>query len=415
MIVVAERPAADLVAALGAAGAFPIVESSWADAPTAFVAVKPEAIIIAEGGPAPSEAAARMLCLQVATLSGPIVPVIAPVHAGHDTPIPIALPVDAALPPERLVARLRGALRVRALHATVLRRMQAFADKHGKPVSLPVSDPLEDATVLIVGRGRSYPAMSVAIGERVGILGALSVETAAQHLNARDIDGIVVGDGFSPRMVEAFLTVLVQDPRFRDIPVAVLGALPPDLASELPNVDEVSGDPAKIIERILPLVRLHAFDARLKRMLKTLDADGIYDHETGLLTHDAFWNDLGNVIEDAGFRGNAISVARFAFDGPLDRRASLEGARLVGRLMRSVDFASRDDDGSIYAVFTQTDLRAAHVIARRIAGVLKQTTLSPQREQGNMVAHVTLATFKAGDTLDTLMLRVMGSRAVAAE
>ena len=44
------------------------------------------------------------------------------------------------------------------------------------------------------------------------MIGALSVETAARHLNARDIDGIVVGDGFSPRMVEAFLTVLAQEP-----------------------------------------------------------------------------------------------------------------------------------------------------------------------------------------------------------
>ena len=51
------------------------------------------------------ETVARMLCLQVATLNGPIVPVVAPVHAGQETPIPIALPVDAALPLERLVAR----------------------------------------------------------------------------------------------------------------------------------------------------------------------------------------------------------------------------------------------------------------------------------------------------------------------
>ncbi len=415
MIVVAEQPAPDLVAALSAAGAFPIVEANWADAPTAFVAVKPGAVVIAEPSPAPSESAARMLCLQVATLNGPIVPIVARVNAGQQAPLPTALPVDAALPPERLVARLRAALRVRTLHATVLRRLETFAEKHGTSVSLPLNDVLEEATVLIAGRGGSYPALSVAIGERVGMLGALSVEAAAQHLNSRDVDGIVIGDGFSPRMVEAFLTVLAQDPRFRDIPVALLGELPPDLANELPNVDQVSGEPAQIIERMVPLVRLHAFDARLKRMLKTLDADGIFDPDTGLLTHDAFWTDLSKVFEEAAERGTAMSVARFSFDGPLDRRASLDGARLVGRLMRNIDFASRDDDGSIYAVFTQTDLRSAHVVARRIAAVLKQTMLSPHRDHAHSAANVTLATFKAGDSLDTLMLRVMGSRAVAAE
>jgi len=41
LIVVADSPAAGLGAALSAAGAFPIVETKWADAPTAFVSVKP--------------------------------------------------------------------------------------------------------------------------------------------------------------------------------------------------------------------------------------------------------------------------------------------------------------------------------------------------------------------------------------
>jgi hypothetical protein len=77
MIVVADSPATDLVDALVAAGAFPIVETTWADAPTAFVSVKPTAVVIAEPGAPPDESAARMLCLQIATAKGTIVPVIA--------------------------------------------------------------------------------------------------------------------------------------------------------------------------------------------------------------------------------------------------------------------------------------------------------------------------------------------------
>ena len=77
LIVVAEQPATDLVEALSAAGAFPIVEAKWADAPAAFLTVKPSAIVVAEPGPPANASSARMLCLQVATLNGPIVPVIA--------------------------------------------------------------------------------------------------------------------------------------------------------------------------------------------------------------------------------------------------------------------------------------------------------------------------------------------------
>ena len=45
------------------------------------------------------------------------------------------------------------------------------------------------------GRPRPvYPPLSVALGECAVLIGALTVEAAAKHLNSRDIDGIVLGD-----------------------------------------------------------------------------------------------------------------------------------------------------------------------------------------------------------------------------
>jgi hypothetical protein len=414
LIVVAEQPAAELVQALSAAGAFPIVESKWSDAPAAFVTVKPAAIVIAEPGAPANIASARMLCLQVATVNGPIVPIVARVCGVEDVAVPIALPADATLPVDRLLARLQFAMRVRALHATVLRRIELFTSHDGKLPALPVGDALVDATVLIAGRGPLYPTLSVAMGERVKVAGALSVEAAARHLNARDVDGIVVGDGFSPRMVEAFLTVLAQEPRFRDIPVAVIGDTPPEFADALPNIEHVAADPARLVARIIPLVRLRAFEARLKRMLKSLDTDGVFDPQSGLLTRDSFWHDLKMAISEAADRSMPLSVARFSFGKELDERASLDAARLMSRLIRNIDFATRDEEGAILVAFTQTDLRNTHVTVRRIATSLKRMILGPQGEEPP-AANVTLATLKAGDTLDTLMMRVVGSRMVAAE
>jgi hypothetical protein len=131
----------------------------------------------------------------------------------------------------------------------------------------------------------------------------------------------VVGDGFSSRMVEAFLTVLAQESRFRDIPVAVIGEAPPEFADSLPNIDHVAGDPARLVMRMVPLVRMHAFEARLKRTLKSLDAEGMFDPDTGLLTRDTFWHDLSKAVDEASDRSQALSVARYSFDGPLDARA----------------------------------------------------------------------------------------------
>jgi len=415
LIVVAERPVAALVEALGAAGAFPIVEARWADAPTAFVAVKPSAVIIAEPGPPTSEASSRMLCLQIATVNGPMVPTIAFADRDHDAAIPVALPADASLPVERLIARLQSAMRVRALHATVLRRIELFASHGGVMPPLPIGDALNDATVLIAGRGPLYPALSVAMGEQAKMIGALSVEAAAKQLNDRDIDGIVIGDGFSPRMVEAFLTVLAQDSRFHEIPIAVIGEAPPDFAESLPNIDHVAGEPARLVARMVPLVRMRAFESRLKRVLKTLDTDGMFDPATGLLTRESYWRDLTKSVTESSDRSQALSVARYTFDGDIDERTRLDGARLVTRLIRNIDFACRDDDGAILIAFTQTDLRSAHVVARRIAGTLKNVMQTPGSGNEQIAANVTLASLKNGDNLDSLMQRVIGSRMVAAE
>ncbi len=76
--------------------------------------------------------------------------------------------------------------------------------------------------------------------------------------------------------------------------------------------------------------------------------------------------------------------------------------------MRQVDFACREADNSIFAVFTETDLRAAHVVARRIASVLKNTMLAPDRKKTGIEAAVTLATLKSTDSVNSLIARIVG-------
>jgi hypothetical protein len=413
--VIADSPAPDVVDALRAAGGSPIIEATWADAANALAAVEPEAIILADACPDSARAAGLADCLGEKRQggSGLFMPVIARLRDEGAPSLPDTFAIAANATPQRLVRRLSTALRIRTLHGTVLRRMRTLASRGEQLPELSESDPLDEATVLVAGRGRSYPELSVACGERVGVVGALSVESAARALNARDIDGMVIGDGFGPKIVEALLTVLAEDTRFRDLPVVVLGGHPAvvePFAGELANLERVSEGVGRLVGRLLPYVRAHAFGQRLKRMLKSLDAKGMLDPDTGLLAHEAFWRDLNRAVGDAEKRGIGLSIARFSFDGN-DRRLSLDAARLVGRLMRQVDFACREADNSIFAVFTETDLRAAHVVARRIASVLKNTMLTPDSTKHGIDTAVTLATLKPTDSIDSLIARVVGEAA----
>jgi len=417
IVIIDDQKNAELVAALAAAGAFPVVETPWKDGADAIARVQPSAVVLANPEAPPDRGPLQELCRAVARK--PYLPVVARMKEGSELPVPGALPIAADAPPSRIAVRLASALRVRTLHATALRRADALKAESQDLPALPASDPLEDATVLVTGRGRSYPGLTTAVGERAGLIGALGVETAARYLNAREIDGIVIGEGFGSRTVEAFLTVLAEDTRFRDLPIALVPALPGTVGHDrLPNLERLGGEPTAVVERILPLVRLHAFEARLQRQLKAIDAKGLLDPQTGLYTVAAFLRDLNRVVEDAKDRRLAMSLARFSFPPSIDRRANMDAARLASRLVRSVDFACRAIDGSILMAFSGTPLRSAHVVARRIASVLRHTMLASEGAEGKPVRvdpMVTLASLKATDTVESLLARVSESAAVAAQ
>jgi hypothetical protein len=91
-------------------------------------------------------------------------------------------------------------------------------------------------------------------------------------------------------------------------------------------------------------------------MLKSLDTEGMFDPETGLLTRESFWCDLSEVMVEASARSMPLSVARFSFDGAADECTGLDAARLMTRLIRHIDFATRDQDGAILVAFTQGGL-----------------------------------------------------------
>jgi GGDEF domain-containing protein len=324
--------------------------------------------------------------------------------------LPEALPVSEDTPVERLIARVTSAQRLRTLHATVLGRAQTLKDERNIIAELPTGDPLDDATVLLVGRGRHHATLGVAIGERMGLIGALSVDTAERCLAAREVNGIVIGDGLPGSAVEAFLDTIGTNALTRDLPVALLAAHG-DVPA-LPNM-VTARDPLLLLQRALPLVRARALETALKRLLHSIEHKGMTDARTGLLNADAFGRALELAIEDAAERKTTFSLAGFAFDEPLDRRIAIDTARLVSRLVRDTDFACRQDDGAILFVFGDTGLRDAHVAARRLASVLKHTMLRPGDKQG-VSPSVTLATLKPGDTALTVLARI-APRSVAAE
>ena len=404
IIVVSSTRQPAFAVALDRAGMFPIIDATWTEVSRAVARLQPAGIVVAMSQ-APEGEFSR-LAEQIGAIE-PYLPLIAidPQAALPENAIPFS---QGKASWDRLTARLRAALRVRALHATVMRRRNDQAQAHPTAAQ---TDPVRHATALLIGRGAGYAALSVALGERMGIVGALSIEAAAKHLNTRDIDGIVLGEGFSARVVDAFLTVLGEDARFRNLPVIVTldGVVP---AYDLPNLEIICGDPAHIAANALPLIRQHAFETHLSRTLRSIDAGGLLDPLTGLLTRAAFERDFATAVREAQSRGGGLSVARFAFDKN-HARAQLDGARILSRLLRQMDFGAAREDGSVIVVFAGADLRNAHAIARRLSSVMRHTSHGKRDVRSEPV--VTLAALESSDTVQSLLARLydQGRRAAS--
>jgi len=410
IFVVADHAVPELLSGLTAAGAFPIVDTRQTELAAALAEIEPAAIILVE----PQSVDLDSIGLLPNQWAGdrPYVPVISTANGASTGWVDVLICPDDR--PGRMIARLRAALRVRTLHGAVLRRMASIDDVARAP-AMPGGDPLEDATVLVVGRGGSYPPLVVTVAERSGVVGALSLDAAAHLLCSRDIDGLVIGDGFNKRIVAAFVEGLASDPRFRDLPILVTDGMASGIDPEkLPNLLQLAGDPQAAIDHLIPLLRLRAFTARLRRVMASLDAKGSLDPHTGLHSADAFLRDLARTIGEAEKYGTALSLARFSLASLTDRRASHDAARIVARLVRGVDFGCRDEDGTILVAFAATDQRAAHVVARRIASVLKQTTLLAGHDRRQLDPTVTLAAFKSRDTPRTLLARVSCAQSAVA-
>jgi hypothetical protein len=413
IVLVSDAANPELAALLRARGNLLVNESTWALAPAAIKAGRPAALILDETRWDPD--VVEPLKAAIASVREPYLPVLAraspvggPVFAG-------ALPIAASASPERVLGRLNWILRQRALQAALLYHFASMPSPAPGMSSIHPDQQAEPGTVLVIGRGRNYRELGAATAERAGLISTLSIENAARFLCARDIDGILIGDGFAAHTLQAFAIALGKDVRFRDLPVGLVAPMQPgEEWSALPNFERLSGRASDLLDYMMPLVRLHAYGARLERQLASIESGGMLDPITGLFTPEAFLHQFERAVDSARERRAALSLARFSFPPMPERALGDSAARQVIRLARPTDIAGRDHDGSILLAFPNTGLGNAHALVRRIGTTLSGNLPGVDQQDTRFDPSVTLAVFKPGDSVQSLIARVSEPDPVAA-
>jgi hypothetical protein len=399
MLLVSACPVPEVERVLAHAGAFPVLPVRFIEAPAAAAALMPAAVVVVRDGQAVDSHADAALQALVAEWAGPFLPLVDLVMpGGRVVPGSLALPVAHDLAGDDLVAVLARARRVRATAAAARRRGLAGLPRF--------ADALDDATLLVAGRGAAYPALSTRIGEAAALVGVLRLETVHDHLAAREIDGIVIGDGFGAGAVEALLERLSADPSLRHMPVAVLGARAPAIRAPGAPPFLVARDPAVLCDLILPHARLAAHAAALARHLEAANREDALDPATGLHRYAPFLAELDELASEVAEGQTVLSCLRIDLPADTAPRVRRDLARMVARLVRDVDIATADAQGGILIALGGTDLRMAQVVARRLGSIVRHSLFEAPDGVVAIEPDYALVAARPGDTAATLTARL---------
>jgi hypothetical protein len=401
---VVSQTGTSVLAANLARAAFPLLDVTLREAPAAIAAMRP-AFVVVDRLTETDETAAAALVDVTHEIDGPWTPILriaAADEADHDVWFG-TLRVRAADNIDALVKRLHAMQRLRRLDASVKRRTAILTAAGGPALDLAGTDPLAEASVLVVGRGRAYPGIALRFAERVTTVGAFGLEAALDMLRARDIDGIVLADGFAGNRIDWFLSEIARDTSLRDLPVALVAAQVDAVPDGFGHVEMFGEHDADLLPVMLPALRCHAFGLRLKRMARAVEAEGLIDPRTSLLTLDAFRAQLAAALDDVAARGAPLSVARLSFPQPTPPRLVADASRVLARLIRASDFGGLDQDGLLLAL-GDTDIKEAHNVVRRLAAIVKHTTLDPMGLK--LVPDVVLDAARPGDDAPAMAKRI---------
>src|SRR5262245_38466785 len=110
ILIIVGRTGSELTDAFTKAGAAPVVEAGWAEAPAAARGIGAAAIVV--GDPDISDFAAANALSQWIAAAVPYVPAVVRVRDDAAPALPDALPVSEDAPLERLIARVTSAQRL---------------------------------------------------------------------------------------------------------------------------------------------------------------------------------------------------------------------------------------------------------------------------------------------------------------
>ena len=330
----------------------------------------------------------------------------------------------APVSPAQVSGRINSLVRLSTMHEELVRRLNTSA-KYGVDAPADVAPPriVSDASVLVVGATRDFPAIEEALAKDATLVGALTATTALDYMMRRDFDAIIVDLNGTPEPFLEMARSARMNSQLYNTPIVMLAA-PDDIGNPARAFEngytDVLGKPIDQHElhgRVMSLVRELRFRDSLRHIYSQARHMATSDGLTGLYSKGFLLEHLRAVLNDSSRWNEAVSLAFFEIvNMPAinDQHGYVIGDRIIrqvgemmGMLVRGEDLTARYSGPRFVVVLPDTAPEYADVAVRRIIGVVNYTEFSVAGINEPM--HIELANgvtgYQAGDTPESIIGR----------
>lgn len=367
---------------------------------------------------------------------GPLLPVL---MLGDSDPVHTACAMEAAANSDiddvmlspvndlQIVERIRSLMRLNTMHDELVRRLNTSA-RYGidAPVTVPgATATVSDVHVLVVGASECYATIEAALSQNATLVGALTTMTAADYLERRRFEIIIVDVPEDCDDALAFVKSCRANSKLFNTPIILLakpGIIPDTSSVFLNGVTDLMANPPQREElqvRVQALVREVRFRESLREIYAKARHMATSDALTGLYSRGFALEHIKSLIKAADARGLPFTVAHGSI-GNINEINMLHGyiigdrmirqaGDVLGLLTRGEDLSVRYGGARFLVLLPDTTAGAAQKAINRILGVINHTdfTIPELDAPVPLMMSIGVVGYNEGDTPEGIIARAV--------
>lgn len=289
-----------------------------------------------------------------------------------------------------VISRVRAQFRLNTMLAEFNRRKEIAQIYNCQTLTEnPLSEHIENASILITGRPNGYSTLEATLAPIGTLVGTLSLPTAKEYLSRQSFDMIIINGGRMPARFFEFVEEIRKSPGHINTPILLvthtskLGSSYIAYEAGFTDIIDAPVNRNELILRTKSLIKERRFRDSMAQSYLSARHIPTNDALTGLYTYSFYREHLDQLISDHNVTKRNFTLINIALENIEhinDKHGFAAGdivlrqvSEILMSIIRGEDLASRTSGHQFTLTLPDTDEEHAMNVLSRVEGILKQT------------------------------------------